>query len=85
MMTLTATITKCSYDPRTFKALPIKYETIEAENRDKLFALFFREYANRYKYCNDTHYEFTDANMLDGYHEWFSDVNNYADNGGDMW
>lgn len=77
-MTLTATLTKHSHDSHT-------YETIEAESRDKIFALFFREYDNRYKYCNDINYSFTDANMRDGYREWFSDVNNYADNGGDMW
>jgi len=79
------TIIKRSYEPFSFKPLPDERETIEAEDSDKLFALFFREYDNRYKYCNNTNYVLADPSMRQGYREWFSDVHNYANNGGDMW
>jgi len=52
---------------------------------DNLYALFFREYRNRYKYCNNTNYVLADPSMEQGYREWLSDVHNYANNGGDMW
>jgi hypothetical protein len=80
-----ATIVKRSYEPFYFKPLPDERETIQAADRDSLFALFFREYANRYKYCNSVSYALDDAEMREGYRVWFSDVRNYADNGGDMW
>ena len=80
-----ATIVKRGYEPFSFKPLPDKRETIEAPDRDSLYALFFREYDNRYKYCNSVSYTLDDAEMRQGYQVWFSDIRNYADNGGDMW
>jgi hypothetical protein len=80
-----ATIVKRRYEPFSFKRLPDERQTIQAEDRDALFALFFREYANRYKYCNSVSYTLDDPAMLQGYRVWFSDIRNYADNGGDMW
>jgi hypothetical protein len=80
-----ATIIKRSYEPFTFKPLPDQRETLEAADRDGLYSLFFREYDNRYKYCNNTSYNFDAAALREGYREWFSDVRNYANNGGDMW
>lgn len=78
-------IIKRSYEPFSFKPLPDQHETIEADDMDNLYALFFREYDNRYKYCNNTSYVLADPSMEQGYREWRSDINNYADNGGDMW
>jgi hypothetical protein len=78
-------IIKRSYEPFTFKPLPDQRETLEAVDNNSLFALFFHAYDNRYKYCNNTSYVLADPSMEQGYREWFSDIGNYADNGGDMW
>ena len=78
-------IIKRSYEPFSFKRLPDQRETIEAGDNAKLFGLFFREYDNRYKYCDSINYVLADPSMREGYREWFSDIGNYADNGGDMW
>ncbi len=78
-------IIKRSYEPFSFKPLPDQRETIEAGDRDGLYSLFFREYHNRYKYCNNTSYVLADPSMQRGYLDWFMDIRNYADNGGDMW
>lgn len=80
-----ATIIRHGYEPFSFKRLPDQREMIQAPDRDALFALFFREYANRYKYCDSVSYTLDDPAMRQGYQAWFSDVRNYADNGGDMW
>ena len=78
-------IIKRSYEPFSFKPLPDQRETLEAVDNGSLFALFFREYRNRYKYCHNTNYVLADPSMEQGYREWLSDVHNYANNGGDMW
>tara|TARA_R110000868_G_scaffold145741_2_gene366113 strand:+ start:366 stop:617 length:252 start_codon:yes stop_codon:yes gene_type:complete len=80
-----ATITKSSYNQFNFQPLPDQRETIQADDKDSLFALFFREYHNRYKYCNSVSYSLFDPSLREEYSEWLSDINNYADNGGDMW
>jgi hypothetical protein len=80
-----ATIVKHGYEPFSFKRLPDERGIIQAPDTASLYALFFREYANRYKYCNSVSYTLDDPAMLQGYQVWFSDVRNYADNGGDMW
>lgn len=79
-----ATIVKSSYDQFSFRPLPDQSETIQADDKASLFALFFREYANRYKYCNHISYKFDAAALREEYADWLSDINNYADNGGDM-
>ena len=79
-----ATIIKSGYEPFYFKPLPDQRETIQADDKASLFALFFREYANRYKYCNSVSYKFDAAALREEYADWLSDINNYADNGGDM-
>jgi hypothetical protein len=84
-MMIEATIVKRRYEPFSFKRLPDERETIQAADRASLYALFFREYANRYKYCNSISYSLDDPEMHQGYQVWFSDIRNYADNGGDMW
>jgi hypothetical protein len=79
-----ATIIKSGYEPFYFKPLPDQRETIQADDKASLFALFFREYADRYKYCNSVSYKFDAAALREEYADWLSDINNYADNGGDM-
>lgn len=83
-MTVTAKITKHTYDAK-YHRLPDTTFFVTAETQDKLLATFFREYDNRYKYCNDISHSFEDKTMQDLYRTWISDVNNYANNGGDMW
>lgn len=83
-MTFTTTITKHSYD-RYYKPLPDITQTISGDTQEELFAMFFREYDNAYKYCNSTSYSFTEQEVRKQYHVWFSDIRNYANNGGDMW
>jgi hypothetical protein len=80
-----ATIIKSSYEPFSFKRLSDQQETIQADDKDSLFALFFRKYDNAYKYCNSVSYALACPSLRQGYLAWFKDVRNYADNGGDMW
>ena len=58
---------------------------IEANTEDELFAVFFREYENRHKYINHLSFRLADKQLAARYNTWISDVNNYANNGGDMW
>ena len=85
-----ATIIERSYPnynkpPYEMNTVNRKELTIEAESEDELLALFFREYDNRYKYVNSIGYSFKEEVMQEKYKTWFSDVRNYANNGGDMW
>jgi hypothetical protein len=80
-----AHIIKRGYEPFSFKPLPDQHETIQADDNASLFALFFREYDNRYKYCNSIGYTLADPALRECYTAWRSNINNYADNGGDMW
>ena len=82
-MTFTATIIKSTF--KDYKPLPDTTENISADSQDELFAMFFREYDNAYKYCYDISYCFSDQEMREQYHVWFKDIRNYANNGGDMW
>ena len=58
---------------------------IEAEDKDKLFAKFFRIYDNGLKYINEISYRFKDEALQQEYRVWIGDIKNYASNGGDMW
>lgn len=58
---------------------------IEADTPDGIYAIAFREFFNRYKYCNGTRIRFRDPIHAASYEAWISDVRNYANNGGDMW
>lgn len=80
-----ATLIRTRRDPRTYASLPSETLEIEADSEDGLFALFFREYKNRYKYCSTEGYDLQDPALRAGYQAWISDVANYAANGGDMW
>ena len=60
-------------------------QNIEAPNKDDLFSLFFREFDNRFKYCNDLSFAIKDETTRKEYRTWISKVENYANNGGDMW
>jgi len=83
--TVRATLVKRSYDSRTFARLPDERVEIEANDEDALMALFFREYDNRYKYCNTLSFAFEDPDLRSRYVAWISDVANYSRHGGDMW
>tara|TARA_R110002072_G_scaffold292700_2_gene461671 strand:- start:1087 stop:1332 length:246 start_codon:yes stop_codon:yes gene_type:complete len=52
---------------------------------DEAYAKYFREYDNASKYNNSVRHSFHDPDRAKEYCEWISDVNNYANNGGDMW
>ena len=80
-----AAIIKSSYEPFSFKRLSDQHEVIQADDKASLFALFFREYDNAYKYCDSVSYALACPSLRQGYLAWFKDVRNYADNGGDMW
>ena len=84
-MTISTTIVKHGLDPRSYAALPVFHQSIHAEDKNKLFALFFRNYDNRYKYCNTVSYSLEDQELQKEYRVWLSDINNYANNGGDTW
>ncbi len=83
-MSFTVTITKHTYDT-SYNRLPDTTETIIGETMNDLLATFFREYDNRYKYCNNISHSFNDKIVQGLYRDWISDVKNYADNGGDMY
>ena len=82
---VSATLIKTSYDTMTWKQLPRERVVIEAENEDALMALYFREYKNRYKYCNSIGFSFEDPELQKRFVTWIKDVRNYMNNGGDMW
>ena len=57
---------------------------IEKPTQDDAFATYFREYANRYKYCNDIRHSIVDEEQNKAYADWICEAENYANNGGDM-
>lgn len=83
-MSFAVTITKHTYDA-SYNRLPDTTETISGDTMNDVLATFFREYDNRYKYCNSISHSFKDKIVQDLYRNWIKDVKNYADNGGDMW
>jgi|WetSurSiteA1Bulk_404760.scaffolds.fasta_scaffold19090_3 hypothetical protein len=68
--------------PRIIKTVS-EFE-ISGESIDDCLAVYFKEYSNRYKYCNDTHFVLDELTQIK-FHKWISNVNNYMHNGGDMW
>ncbi len=80
-----AVLLKTTYEPITWKRLPVERVEIEADDEDALMALYFREYSNRYKYCNSINFAFEDRALQARFVEWIKDVRNYMNNGGDMW
>lgn len=58
---------------------------LTAANEDELFAKYFREYENRLKYCNDIQVQIIEPDMAQKFRVWIGNVNNYANNGGDMY
>ena len=59
--------------------------TIEAETVGALCAVYFKEFDNRYKYCNGVNCYIVDNGIREAYREWIKVTENYANNGGDMW
>tara|TARA_B100000131_G_scaffold168442_1_gene162780 strand:- start:7045 stop:7290 length:246 start_codon:yes stop_codon:yes gene_type:complete len=67
------------------KEAKITEHVIEGSDADAVYARCFREYFNREKYAESTHTRFKDSVHNKPYREWISNINNYANNGGDMW
>lgn len=58
---------------------------VKADTEEELFVKLFRDFFNRYKYANSIMLELPDKELAKRYGAYFSDVNNYAEAGGDMW
>ena len=56
---------------------------IQGETQDEVFSLFFREYENRYKYCNDLSFSIASHKLRQEYKDWLT-IENYAKHGGSM-
>ena len=67
------------------KEAKVTEHVIEGPDSDAVYAKCFREYFNREKYANSTHTRFKDSVHHEPYRKWISNINNYANNGGDMW
>ena len=63
----------------------ISFEVIRAESKEELYTEYFKEFDNRNKYNNDVITELADEGLSSGYREWIRNINNYANDGGDMW
>lgn len=59
--------------------------TLTADSSDEVCKKYFQEYDNRNRYNNSVQLKITDPVEQKMYTEWVSDVNNYAEAGGDMW
>mgnify|MGYP003119208863 FL=1 len=57
---------------------------VEAPTPDQVWAICFRQYFNKERYANSTYTRFENPEHRTPYREWISDINNYANNGGDM-
>lgn len=70
-----------------FWSKPPEITTIDltAASEDELFAKYFRDYENRLKYCNDIQVQIVEPDMAQKFRAWIGNVNNYANNGGDMY
>ena len=58
---------------------------IQGSTADEAFAHYFREFENRFKYCNNIKFAIEDKDQAKAYRAWISDIHNYAANGGDMY
>jgi hypothetical protein len=58
---------------------------IRGNSLDELAATYFKDFDNRYKYANSVRLEILNDELKEHYKTWIQDVNNYANNGGDMW
>jgi hypothetical protein len=54
---------KHANDPFSMKGFPLELITITADDKDKLFAIYFREYVNRSKYVNSVNFSWEDPAM----------------------
>lgn len=67
------------------KAPTITHHIIEAETKEAAFGRYFKDFANRFKYCNDVQTSLDDEEMRTAYSAWIRNPANYAEAGGDMW
>jgi len=79
------TIQKISRDRFWSKPPVVSRIDLTAASEDELFAKYFREYENRLKYCNDIQVQIVEPDMAQRFRVWIGNVNNYANNGGDMY
>lgn len=63
----------------------ISYDEVRGSTPEEFYANYFKGFDNRYKYCNSIKVEMLDKEYEMGYRKWISDINNYANAGGDMW
>lgn len=57
---------------------------IEEDFKNEAFIDYFRNYHNRYRYCNSVRFEIIGDDVKKDYKEWLSNPHNYANNGGSM-
>lgn len=74
-----------SNEKTNYRSVVTDSTEISASTKDELFSLYFREYDNRYKYCNGLCYAIVDEGLKEEFRVWISNIGNYANNGGDMW
>ena len=84
-MSVTASITKVTRDRDSFKVLSTDQIKIEAAEKPALFAKFFKDFDNRYKYVSGIGFKFDDEALQQEYRSWIATPANYAAAGGDMW
>lgn len=84
-MTVRATVHQTTRDDISCKVLSHQTFDIEAPTEPELFALFFRDHDNRYKYVSTVSSTFADPVLLPKYAAWRQNPANYAAAGGDMW
>ena len=79
------TIQKVVRDRFWSKPPVVSHIDLTAASEGELFAKYFREYDNRLKYCNDIQVQIVEPDMAQKFRVWIGNVNNYANNGGDMY
>lgn len=63
----------------------VTHFVINERTKKKAFGSYFREYENRYKYCNNVRFFIANNRLAEEYRAWISDIQNYANYGGDTW
>lgn len=57
---------------------------IDAPTINEAYATFFREFENRYRYCNNTRFTLRCEAHQSAYRDWISNIDNYMSAGGRM-
>lgn len=67
------------------KEAKVSMHRLEAATEPELFKQMFKDFFKRYTYCNHIRLEVVEPEVSKAYGAWISDINNYAEAGGDMW